>query len=525
MQKRKAASPKSTISKRTRANIQLPLLPLSPLSPLSPAHGSLKTIPSLKNEMSVETNISNFNQIEMANKLKTMFMLVNSDYNFDLFFKLTETKIDLINKFDLAYYNYNKALLFPTTIINIMSRLNNLQIANLDINSKQPDLYKGYGSSRTQNYVLTIFDTIGVKVLYLINSKGFLYLSPLNIRNARDIIRKRTSSTTDLDSLPFINKNNRDLRKKFNITINSNETNIDASSYDIIMITEGFHVFLQNKNNIVVKLNNFDNKRDYKSSILINNKLNQKKEGHIISVNKCYNYTLVNTTWKPFYTYNINFVPGAKCFYYINDVDKSLNETTSKIIQENNLEYYYSHFTDKMTIYLALENIHLFSNSPNISRTLQGGSMRIAHSKAIPEVSVCSDIYFPTNLYGYCWFSSIINSIFYADDIAVVFLNRTVKNMDKTLEYVKNFYVSGYQTFDINNKEALKEFTKYLINLFTYIYCSFSILSKNQLHKIQHKIKWLEAYNKITNEYYDYIFVYIIVLSKTMKIFQTRRTF
>ena len=501
-------------AKRTRTNIQ---------SPLSPTYGTFQTIPSFEQE-SVHIDISQFQQNDMANTLKNMFMVIDKNTTFDRFFGLMDDKIDLINKFDLAAYHFNKDLIYPATLINILSRLNNLQIAKFDTKVDNPDLYATYGSQTTINYILTIIDTIGVKVLYLINHKGKEYLSPLNIRNTRDIIRKKLSNeTSKLDSDAYIKKNNRDLRKKFNIESGINSKSIDASSYDVIMISEAFHLFIMNKNNIEIKLTNYDKKKDYKSSILANNVLSGRKEGHIISVNRCYNYTMVNTTWKPFYAYNVNtFTPGMKKFYHIHEVDKSFNEVDVPLIQEANLEYYYSQFIDKSNINLSLQNMHFFSSKLTKEWNGEGGNSPIAHSKIIPEISVCSDIYFPNNLHGFCWFSSIINSLFYADDISTLFLNKVIKNMHKTLDYIKHFYDIGYQSFDITNVAQLKEFTKHLIYLFTYIYCSFSILSKNQLHRIKNKSLWYDIYNKIISEYYSYIYVYIIVLSKTMKIDYTK---
>ena len=482
-------------------------------SPLSPAIGTFQTVPSYKSVSSYNSfDITGFSQIEMAHTLKNMFMVVDKDSTFDKFFSLIDTKSDLIQKFDLAAYNFNKDLIYPATLINIMSRVNHLDISDYETMKDNPDIYSNYGSKRTKNYLFTIFDTIGIKVLYLISHNNKFYLSPLNIRNTRDILRKRTSAiNTQLDDPNYIQKNNRDLRKKFGIK-DINSVELDATTYDVVMITEAFHVFIMNPNNIQVSLHNFDKQEDHKSSMLTNNVIAGPKQGHIISVNKCYNYTIVNTTWKPLYTYSIDsFTPGVKKFYHIHKVQHTLNEVPVSLVQSANLEYYYSHFVSQANIYITLDNIHLYSSK---HKSQIGGTFGtpINHERAIPEVSVCSDIYFPHNLHGFCWFSSLINALFYTDDISVIFLNKAIRHMEATLEYIKDFYDHGYKTFDISN---LKEFTKHLIYLFTFIYTSFSILSKNQLQRIKNKRKWFEIYNKILTEYYQYIYVYIIVLSKT----------
>jgi hypothetical protein len=260
-------------------------------------------------------------------------------------------------------------------------------------------------------------------------------------------------------------------------------------------------------------LSNFDYRNSHKSSILKKNGVAKLKTSHLISVNKCYNYNIVNTTWKPFFTYTIdNFIPGTQAFYNI-DANEILNETTEKDIRANELECYYSHFVSQSDIYVTLHNNHFFSSKYDFDTSINGGS----YSQTLPTVSTCYDIYFPNNLDGFCWFSSIVNSLFYADDISTIFLNKTVKHMDKTLEYIKDFYDTKYETFDINDQQHLKEFSKHLIHLFTFVYCSFSILSKNQLNRIANKRKWTDIYTKVTGEYYEYIYVFIIALSSTVK--------
>jgi hypothetical protein len=477
----------------------------SPLSSLSPNKGSYDTLEDIYDD---DSNILTINENEYANKLKFLFMEIDKELFFERFEKYYENKLDLIqNKnYNLAPYNFKKDLIHPTTIINIMSKLNNLNITKYDTMRDNPDVYISYGSTTLINYLLTIFDTLNIKVLYLINHDNTLYLSPLNIRNTRDAVRKNTF----IETIEYIKKNNIDLHKKFHTKLN--RISIDAKSYDMIIMMEAFHMFLLHKNNIKIDLNNFDILQNHRASILRNNN-NKINEGHIISINKCNNYTILNTTWKPFNIYNIdNFQPGRKQFYHIDKSTKFLNEVSVNDIMEYDLEYYYSQFIDELYINHT-ENIHLFISKFDHS----GGSIHIKHSKTIPEVSVCSDIYFPQNLQGFCWFASIVNSLFFADDISVIFLNKAVLYIDRSLEYIKAFYDTNYATFDVNNTTQFKEFIKHLIYLFTYIYCSFSILSKNKINHIKEKQKWYNAYIKITDTYYDYIYIYIIVLSKTMK--------
>ena len=66
--------------------------------------------------------------------------------------------------------------------------------------------------------------------------------------------------------------------------------------------------------------------------------------------------------------------------------------------------------------------------------------------------------------------------------------------MDKTLNYIENLYNEDYNSFDETDIKTLKIFFGHLINLFTFIYCSFNILSKNQLN------------DKITNQINNYFY-------------------
>lgn len=481
---------------------------------------SMSSIPLLGSlSQSSNSNIKNHNDIQFSEEnikkmiydLKEFYIDTNydSDSNFDRIFKIfqkLQNNKNIENKFNLSLDTFNKKLIYPATLINIMSRLNNLSIANYKRKENVSDLYENYGSKNILNYVLTIFDTIGMKVLYVINNENKLYYSPLNDKKIRDIVRKNVHYTN------FDNNYN----EIINIA-NNKEKVFDASKYDIIFTSSGYHNFLINESNIEITLNNFDNK-NYKSSILKNNLLySTDKSGHIISISKCNNYNIVNTTWKPFNIYNIeNFIPGDDKYYYINN-NNNLTETNFECIEKKGLKYYTTKYIPTMDFYSSFSNIHLFSNRDTLKtkvyKNISGGG--IDHINTIPEISVCSDIFFPSNDYGFCWFSSIINALFYSDEISSIFLNKSIRKMDKTLKYIKEHYDNNYEQFNQDDIKQLKIFFGHLINLFTFIYCSFNILSKNQLDdKITNKIKWYEIYNKII-EKYDMIYAFIIILSKT----------
>jgi hypothetical protein len=68
--------------------------------------------------------------------------------------------------------------------------------------------------------------------------------------------------------------------------------------------------------------------------MLPSNKFSNNAGSHYISIAKCNNYNIVNTTWKPFYAYIIdNYSPGTEAYYYIDD-NLVLSETTDKQVIE-----------------------------------------------------------------------------------------------------------------------------------------------------------------------------------------------
>ena len=492
-------SSNNNIRKKQKRTINLPYKSNSRSKMSNSSMPSIRSISSSRSN--IDFDISELNINEMANMLKEYYIDTNNDAHFDRIFNILQKKTEIIRKFDLSFTTFNKKLIYPATLINIMSRISNLKIFNIAKKKNYADLYESYGSITRINYLLTILDTIGMKVLYIINNDNKLYYSPLNYRKIRNVIRKDEK---------YIYKNFLDNQKKI----------IDASEYDIIFMSAGYHDFLNGNKNLV-ELTNFDTKKHYRSSILNNNfNYSINKTGrHDISISKCNNYNIVNTTWKPFNIYNIdNFIPGTNKYYYINK--NNLIEINSKDIIEKKLEYYTSGYIPYMDIKDSFNNIHLFSNRRTLKTKVYknmtaGNSRSIDYINMIPEISLCYNIFFPSNEYGFCWFSSIINALFYADDISSIFLNKSIRNMDKTLNYIENLYNEDYNSFDETDIKTLKIFFGHLINLFTFIYCSFNILSKNQLNdKITNKRKWLEIYNKIIDKY-DIIYVFIIVLSKT----------
>jgi len=399
--------------------------------------------------------------------------------------------------------DYHKQLLFPSTLLQFMSLINNLELTHID-----SDIYDACQSD-ILSYFLTIIDTINIKVLYVICDGDNYYLSPLNLKKIRTQLRKQK---INIDSADInINNLNEELKTQYKEFKDKRLYKIDESKYDFVFISSSFKKFNTTRNKLQVVLSNIDLTKDYKSSILFN-------ENHVISINKCNNYNILNTTWYPFNNYNItdfkdyDFYIKNEKIYYIEDTD----------IDDNKEKNYYLRHKIKDNFENSLLTINLYSNRASLKtkiyKQIEGGTIELKEN--IPEVSVCSDVFFPNNLYEFCWFSSIINSLFYTDDIAAIFLNKSIRNMDNTFKFFNDFYIDKkYQTINFKDQKELKKILKHVIYIMSFIYCSYSILSKNQLdERITNKKKWYEIYKTFTDkDTYRTIATIILGLSNIKK--------
>jgi len=449
----------------------------------------------------IKRNIQEFffqtsNQFKLAEKLKNYYLNNNPNTTWKTIFH----EYNFFEKFKLKIKEYReKQLLFPSTLLQFMSLINNLHD---EFFSK-----KDYGTDQLTilSYFLTIVDTINIKVLYVICSGNNYYLSPLNIKKIRTQLRKKTIILNRENIYDF----NEQLRIQYKNFKNDNGVYIiNGEKYDFVFISNAFKSFIKTTNKLQIFLGNIDLKQHYKASILSNNI-------HAISINKCNQYNILNTTWKPFNIYNITDFKNNRL--YIDDDEKIFFVDKPDPAKES--EYYYlNHKIDRNFEY-SLFTINLYSNrvslKSKIYKQIEGGTNQFKIEQNIPEVSICSKIFFPHNLYGFCWFSSIINSLFYTDDIASIFINKSIRNMDNTLKFLHEFYSSKYKTIDFTNQKELKKILKHLIYLMSFIYCSYSILSKNQLdERITNKKKWYEIYEIITDkERYKIIATIILGLS------------
>jgi len=444
------------------------------------------------------------NQIELAEKLKNYYLDNDPNVTWDTIFDQSDKNKDFFLKFNLDIIPdiYYKRLLFPSTLLQFMSLINNLKLSEIASNKYDAHQYE------ILSYFFTIIDTININVLYVICDGDNYYLSPLNIKRIRTQLRKQTFDTTFYNIYDI----NIELERQYIDFKDKTNYVIDASKYDFVFISNSFKFFSESKNKLQVFLSNINLTNDYKASILRNN-------SHVISINKCNKFNVLNTTWKPFNIFNITnfedydfYIDKNRILYYVDEPEPTKES-----------EYYYlKHKIDRNFEY-SLYTINLYSNRASlrskIYKQINGGTKHEIQQN-IPDDSECSKIFFPNNLYGYCWFSSIINSLFYTDDIAAIFLNKSIRNMDNTLKFFNDFYIGEqYKMIDYTDQKELKKILKHVIYLMSFIYCSYSILSKNQLdERITNKKKWYEIYKIITNEEtYKIIATIILGLSNIKK--------
>jgi hypothetical protein len=451
------------------------------------------------------------NQQKLAQKLKNYYLDNNPNETWEQINDkddIDDNQLDFFQKFNINFNleeDYKKQLLFPSTLLNFMSLINNLKL--FDIDSKN---YQAYQYDILA-YFLTIINTINIKVLYVICNGENYYLSPLNLKKITTQLRKKKININYANIYDL----NEQLKIQYKVLKYKAKYKIDASKYDFVFISSSFEKFNITTNKLQVFLSNIDLKQHYKASLLRNT-------NHAISINKCNQYNILNTTWQPFNIYNITdfedydlYIDDDEKLYYVDELIQYLDPIKK-------YKYYYlKHNIDPLFEY-SLFTINLYSNRASLKtkiyKQIEGGTIELKEN--IPDVSVCSDIFFPNNLYEFCWFSSIINSLFYTDDIAAIFLNKSIRHMDKTLKFFNDFYVGEqYKTINFKDQKELKKILKHVIYLMSFIYCSYSILSKNQLdERITNKKKWYEIYVIITNdETYKIIATIILGLSNIKK--------
>jgi hypothetical protein len=431
--------------------------------------------PSIKSYESIEKKyytidkkrISNDMQEYYAKLLLDTYIKRNNDLINFVIKEINENKKIDIQDISSKILNKKNILAFPS-IIYILSKLEELEIP----------LYKKFPLEEmrsfhedTNSYILYFNDVLGLKVLYLMVSPlKKLYLSPLNDKKYRNIIRKR--------DFHLIN----DIMIKKTLKRLSDKKNIDGNDYDLIL----FH------NNILENFYTNDiNLKNYKydSSLL-------KCEGHVISITNINNNKVVNLAFN--YNNNqfhINEFDYLKDEYYrieqnSND-DYCLNKIYKDEFETTDFKSFNSYNKDDF-----FDPLHFFVSNKikKIYKTIDGGDVCSSY-----KIKNNKKYYFPNNNKSICWFISIMNIYCNSDNISLIVNNKICRLMNKVLLDIKKFvdeeYVKNNYDIDVNKRHANN-----VIILSIFVYSSYFILSKNLLNNVKNISKWRNILYKLLDK-------------------------
>jgi hypothetical protein len=120
----------------------------------------------------------------------------------------------------------------------------------------------------------------------------------------------------------------------------------------------------------------------------------------------------------------------------------------------------------------------------------------LKNKKKYKIMNGCSNnvnLYIPPNKKGFCWYLSIISSIFYADEICAIMLNKSIRYINKSINLLIKY---GDELHSILNETLLnyKKFNKdktNIINMMIYlnifVYTSYATIVKNKFNDITSK--------------------------------------
>lgn len=442
----------------------------------SSSFNSLVSIPLLKSSKSSKKqrlkNVAIHFQADLLNrylnllhymidsKISQYYMKINDVSNYDNY--MTEHGINTLTK---------KGILYPPNILDTLTMIHELSI----LSSKKYTSIFPYGSNRGYKWIFNLFDILNLNILYLYKHKGKYYFSPLNSRKTRDELRKQP-----LESFRDIL-----LSDEYYDELLKPKGPIDCSKYHLILIHNDNYIAYSSITE--VQLNNFDKKHDFRACYIRN-----KNRNHIMSISKCNYKNIINSTWEESSTYyiedeNLDILPEKPKHYMFsnNDYKILLKSDVDEKLKENeeNGTYIYSFPFDSDNIF---KSFALF-----VPSTIKSAGTKI------PDDDKCKDIFFEINRTGTCWFTSLINVMFFSDDISSLCLYQSMKAMPKTLKYIDKYVYE-------NENKSIKKFNprkhvNHVFYLITFIYSSYYILSKNQFEKIKYKKKWLKIMAKLSN--------------------------
>lgn len=400
---------------------------------------------------------------------------------------------DILNILDKYFYSGD--------IIKILSILDNRFIDYVDKYDKDKLLLENYrcGSTHFNIFLYNFLDLIDIKCLYICYHNGKNYLSPLNDKKFKDFIQLKENLTydnilnDDIIKTKYYNAIKKALDnvyQKFE-KVFTNKLKIHCSLFDIVIKHNVFNFDIEFNDLIEVKLLELTN-NNYKTSIICNN-------SHVISILKCNNKILFNPAFSS-ETINKNYriydyVPLKNNFY---DLDKdsftNIYHSLKKIEITDDIDIktlYNSQFYNgnSSSIYAFTgDNLHFFSNRHNLlkNKPYIGGKGNID----------CPPLYIQDNDKGFCWYLSIISSLFYSDDISIILLNKSIryiyKNIDNIINYnilineLKLKKIIDYSKYDID----LKIIINFIIYTNIFLYTSYATIIKNKTNYITNKNKW-----------------------------------
>lgn len=227
-----------------------------------------------------------------------------------------------------------------------------------------------------------------------------------------------------------------------------------------------------------------------------------------MSISRCNDKNIINSTWEDSSTYYIedeklDILPITPKHYMFSnsdykilsesDVDEKLKES------EENGTFIYSFPFDSDNIF---KSFALFVPS----KTKSAGTI-------IPDNDKCKDIFFEINRKGTCWFTSLINVMFFSDDVSSLCLYQSMKAMPKTIKYI-NRYVHS------NEEPSIKKFNprqhvNHIFYVITFMYSSYYILSKDKFETdVKHKKKWYKIMAKMSNPEFNTKLTLFLITTK-----------
>jgi len=442
---------------------------------------------------------------------------------------------DIIEKIILYIDKY----FYPGNIIRYLSMLDN---RFCDFNEtcdygrfKKDDDYK-CGTIHNNIFLYNFLQILDIKCLYLCFHNGKHYISPLNDKGFLSFIQ--TKSNLPYDNMlnnPNISKIyyeniqlslNKILKKFENVFFNqeTNKLEIPCQLYDLVIKHNMFNYDIEIDSMFEVKLIGINNK-NFIASIINNN-------NHSISVIKLNDKKYFNPSFETGISekYRIyDYTPLFNNYYYLKkdyfaNTEHELNKIDIKTYEDNIKELYNSRFMyglNKSIYAYTGDNLHLFSNRHQLRKQkkykiMNGGSNNI-------------NLYIPPNKKGFCWYLSIISSIFYADEICTIMLNKSIRYINKSINLLIKY---GDELHSIRNETLLnyKKFNKdktNIINMMIYlnifVYTSYSTIVKNKFNDITSKKNWKLCLNylfeneKIINLWNNYLLKFTAIEWQSIK--------